>query len=323
MRIKCYLCLDKAQFMKTKLKIFVITAFIGLFAFASCDEVDSISIFDKNNIPEAIKEDFYARYGDVVVTDAVLWAYDGHIAIDFNDQNGIPCKATYQDGEWIMTTKDLGEDSFLLYVPDKVRQSFSELGYNNPRFDIIDNTNRAYEITRKGIDHEVYDFRFHIQLDDGSFAPLQILINEDGLILLNSREGYNKQELFYWADNTPFNIIDEKYPDADIRSYANNGGRHQYFIIHDERIKIVSFDLYSSDFIWTETVYELDEDANIPSKIMDYYEQLKITDSRYSDLMYDRLLFKESRFNNWYGFQDTKREDKLILWINVNVENDR
>lgn len=296
---------------------------IGFFALVSCDKSVPVDIFEDHNIPQEVVDDFHARYGDVVVTDAANWNDCDRIFINFNDAEGLPCEAAYKDGQWVLTTRDLGEVDFLSHLPVQVRESFVKLGYVRPRFDITDFTNRVLKITRKGIDHEVYDFRFHIELEDGTFTSIQVMINEDGLLLLNSREGYNKQENFLFVSSAPFDIIYEKYPGADVRSYADYGGRHQFFIIHEGRMKSVMLDSYSTefkDFMWRETEYELEADTIIPVRILNYLEQWVAAEPFFSGFSYDKILFRENSYNgDWYGFQDTKREDKLVLWVNVKV----
>ena len=304
-----------------KINNLITSGFIGLLVLASCDNTDPINVFEENNIPQNIENDFYARYGNVKVTDAVNYSYDGHITIDFKDEKGLLCESIYMNGEWIMSTTDLGANNFFANLPEKVYRSFRELRYSNPLFDIIDNTNRVYEIKRKGIDHEVYDFRFHIERPNGSFTPIQVLINEDGLVLLDTTIGYNKQEQIYWTTNSPYSIINSKYPEADIRSYANCGGKHLFYILHDGRIKTVQFISGSSDFVWEETTYKLDSDFILPVQIVESYIQRKANGPVFHGSSFDTILFKETETGCLYGLQDTKREDNVTFWISANIED--
>lgn len=291
-------------------KSFLLVSLLVSVTFSSCEKMSS-NIFEDNNIPKSIKDDFYSRYGNVKVTDAGINGEDRHISISFKDEDKLACQSIYLDGDWQMTIKDLGDKNFLKYVPPLVSNSFKRLGYN-PRFDVIEGHHHMSAVTRRGIEHETYDFCFSIQTETGTFTSVYVQINEDGLVLLDSR--VYRDYYRWWSSNAPFDFIKDNYSDADIRSYTTNSGYHEFRIMHDGFLKTVTFD-FGLNFGWKETVFYLPDGTTLPETIMEEYQARLKEDPYCSGFTYNKLLFKESCRGNWYGFTDTNREDQLTIWI--------
>lgn len=295
-----------------KIKSIIAATILGAMMLPSCDKFPA-SVFEDNNIPKSIEDDFYSRYGKVKVTYAGIEEEDRHISIRFKDEDKLACQSIYLDGEWQMTIKDLGNKNFLNTVPPIVSSSFKKLGYN-PRFDVFDGSNHMSAVTRRGIDHETYDFCFIIQTETGSFTSVYVQINEDGLVLLNTRVMHDSY--VWWSSNLPYDFIEDNYSGADIRSYTTFSGYHEFRIMHDGFLKTITFD-FGLDFDWKDTVFPLPDGTTLPQSVMTRYHEWLNENPQLGDFTYNKLLYKESRTGNWYGFTNTDREDQLLTWIKI------
>lgn len=295
-----------------KIKSLFISCLLGVIFFSSCEK-NPASVFEDNDIPKSIEDDFFSRYGNVKVTDAGIMGEDRHVSISFNDENQLACQSIYLEGEWQMTIKDLGNKNFLKYVPADVSNSFMRLGYN-PRFDVYDGSHHMSVVTRRGIEHETYDFSFTIQTETGTFTSVYVQINEDGLILLDTREARNYYK--WWSSYAPYDFIKDHYSGADIRSYTTYSGYHEFRIMHEGYLKTVTFD-FGLDYKWKETVFFLPDDTTLPQSVMERYQEWLNENPQWDDFTYNKLLYKESRTGIWYGFTDTDREDHLTTWFKI------
>lgn len=279
--------------MKKKNYFYYILTFIFLL-YTSCEN----DIQTKEDIPAAIKNDFTERYPLGHIETFHNYS-DGTQQLDFlNRENNQEASIWYMNELWKMTYTEIND---FQQLPTKVQQTFASSKYGHAK--IID----INKVERKGIREKLYTLHFQFSIGNTSNVEHYVLINNDGLLLTT----------FTWKPNDPrgninlsedhFSFIKEMYKGAEIRGYINNSGSHEYFILHNNKIKYVFFDgeKTSDIYFWKETKYELDKEAKIPENV------LKVLNNIYPNFVYTNVYCIESKTGNAYLFEDQNRDDKL------------
>lgn len=123
--------------------------------------------------------------------------------------------------------------------------------------------------------------------------------------------------VYTWTPNDPtwfvdlpkahFDFIYKKYDGSEIRGYQNNGGYYDYFVLHNDTLKFVSFrgEVETDYYFWKETRYEISLDTKVPDNVA------RVLKRDNPDFVYTNLYYIESPEGNAYLFQD-KNDDREL-----------
>lgn len=102
-------------------------------------------------------------------------------------------------------------------------------------------------------------------------------------------------------------FIYKKYDGSEIRGYQNNGGYYDYFVLHNDTLKFVSFrgEVETDYYFWKETRYEISLDTKVPDNVA------RVLKRDNPDFVYTNLYYIESPEGNAYFFQD-KNDDREL-----------
>lgn len=265
-----------------------------LLCFTACEK-DNSSIEDE--IPVAIKSDFSKRSPSAEIT--TFNNYSNNIClIDFIDQEQNKASAWYDNEDWKMTYTQIND---IQRLPFEVLNAFMGTPYCDAKEIKIAKTERA------GIEKGLYMIHFQYRWKDVENVEHYVFISEDGLLLSTFTWKPNDTRWFVKLPQDHFDFITKKYNGAEIKGYVNNAGEHEYFILHNDTIKYVTFrGNVSTDWrFWKETRYELNKDTKIPDNVATALTHID------PDFTYTNLYYIESNDGNWYFFQDKNKDNEL------------
>ena len=265
-----------------------------LLCFTACDKHNS-SIEDE--IPAAIKSDFSKRSPSAEIT-----AFNNHsnniCQIEFLDKEQNEASTWYDNEDWKMTYTQISD---IQQLPFEVLSAFMDTQYRDVKNIDISKTERA------GIDTGLYMIHFLYHRKNVENVEHNVFISEDGLLLSTFTWKPNDTRWFVNLPQDHFDFITEKYNGAEIKGYVNNAGEHEYFILHNDTIKYVTFGgTVSTDWgFWRETRYELNKNTKTPDNVATALTHID------PDFTYTNLYYIESNDGNWYFFQDKTRDNEL------------
>lgn len=268
----------------------------------SCDKEDKQII---EPISITIKNDFSTRHPFNEITSFQQYG-DGSFQIDFIDDNKNTGSSWYVNGAWQMTHTKISD---INQITPEAKVSFYRSEY------AFADIKEIYKTDREGIEKSLYTFYFQFPYKSTDNVEHYVFINDDGLFLSTFTWVPNDPTWFRQLPKENFEFIAKKYNNAEVRGFVNNGGIYEYFILHDDTIKYVSFDGRnpSTPIYWKETRYELDKDVKIPDNVA---KQLKKVDP---DFTYTNIYYIESNEGNRYLFEDRKRDNNLGYYISENI----
>lgn len=285
---------------------YVLACFLFVCATA-CDKENSMV----EEIPPIIKSEFSERYPKADISafhkyfeftsSGELWQ------IDFTDRSEYQSTVWYKaDGTWKMAHTKLKNIDDLSY---EAKRTFMSSVYGDAQIQEI------YKTERDGISGTLYTLFFEYPTKTSSNVVHYVFLNDDGLFLTKFTSFPNNPKYFVDLPEDHFEFMSEKYKGADIRGYANNGGKHEYFILQDGIIKYVFFEGKSATEpgFWKETRYELSKDTVVPDNVI---KHLKKTDP---DFVYTNLYYIEAKHGNSYLFVDMNRNNELGYYIDEEI----
>ncbi|MBP3774525.1 MAG: hypothetical protein ILA34_04150 [Bacteroidaceae bacterium] len=286
-----------------------------LLLFGSCSNKEHTvtDVFEENEIPESVVHDFFRRNGrDVSVTQARNFQSESFICIYYTDAQGMSAESHYSHGVWQLDMKRITD---MEQMPVRVIEALLNMGWGDMWMATSDD--RVALIVRNGIDHQLYDMRFHTPQADNSWLTCYLLINEDGTVLEQSHDGFNRSEWYRNLDDA-LDFVRTRYEGCDVRGHANHAGYDEFYILHDGYMKQVYFynnykKYKNMDDAWMKTEWELDAAHPLPDAVRMELDKIKADDT--SDFAYDRVFYRETLHGHCYGLQDSRREDALTYWI--------
>lgn len=274
-----------------------------LFLCITACEKEKTSIEDE--LPVAIKSDFSARYPSAQITHFQEYS-DNLGLIDFIDKEKNVASTWYADGTWEMTSTEIND---MRQLPQKVQSTFYNLGYRDAQ------NIEIYKTERDKI-AGLYILHFQYRWKKVENMEHYVFINDDGLYLTTFTWTPNDTRRLAKLPKDHLDFIAEKYNGAETRGYVNNGGHHQYFILHKDTIKCVSLrgEVATDKGFWQETRYELSIETKIPEHV------IKVLKQNDPNFIYTHIYYIESEEGNSYLLQDKKRDDELGYYIRENYE---
>lgn len=275
-----------------------------LAALSACNKEDGAI----EDIPRAIRNDLARRFPEIEIGNYQLGP-DGLSQINFTDKQQNEASVWYADEIWKMTHTKIEQ---LQQLSPAARSTFENSGYGDAS--LLD----IYQTEREGMEKSLYTLHFRYRWHKVENVEHYLFINDDGRLLAT----------FTWIPNDPsanvklpkahFDFIAQKYKGAEVRGYVNNGGSHEYFILHRDTLKYVFFggEVATDKGFWKETTYELRIDTQVPENVA---RRLKQDDP---DFIYTNLYYIESEAGNAYLFQDKNRENELGYRIAENIESE-
>lgn len=269
----------------------------------ACDKENSTI---EENIPAIMKSDFSERYPSAKITTFQNYS-DGLYQINFIDKEQNQAFIWYINETWGMTYTKIND---IDQLPPKTLSTFQNSGYGDAQ--IID----IYKTERVGIEKGLYTLHFKYSWKKIENMEHYVFINDDGLFLTTFTSTPNDPSSIVKLPESHFDFIAEKYNGAEIRGYINNGGAHEYFILHEGTIKYIFFggETATDKGFWKETRYELSKDVEIPANVVSVLKQ------NAPDFTYTNIYYIESDSGNKYLFQDKNHESELGYYIGEAIE---
>lgn len=274
----------------------------------ACDKENPIV---EESIPPIIKSEFSDRYPMAAISAFRKYSefiFSGELwQIDFTDRSENQVSTWYKsDGTWKMAHTKLKNIDDL---SDEAKRTFMSSMYGSAQIQEI------YKTERDGISGTLYTLFFYFPIKTSSNVAHCVFLNDDGLFLTKFTGFPNNPIYFVNLPEDHFEFISEKYKGAEIRGHVNNGGVHEYFILHEEIIKYVFFEETSATKrgFWKETRYELSNDTVLPDNVT---KHLKKTNP---DFAYTNLYYIEAESGNSYLLVDMDRDNELGYYIGENV----
>lgn len=206
--------------------------------------------------------------------------------IDFTDKSGSKSIAWYMsDGTWKMTQTELKTINDL---SPEAKDAFTSSIYGSAKVEGI------YKTERDSISNSLYTISFKYPYLESKDEMHYSFINDDGLFLNTYAKSEYDAVSIVNLPKKHFDFILKKYKDAEIRGYINNSGMHEYFILHEDKIKFVLLEWSSSRGLWKETRYELDIDFVLPDNVIKYMDRVA------PDFVYTNIYYIETELVNKY-----------------------
>lgn len=271
------------------------------------------NILSKSNVPVAFQKDFYQRFGyDTEVTYAYFDENENEIRIEFEDAAGLNGRATYQNGEWQLTSRVYSPEQFE-QLPAPVRQAFASLDLEAP-VGYFEEHGGIVEISRRGIGNTYYEFRFNTELGPRHYGAHAVVIDEDGNVLMHNNRGLNTGEWTVGLD-VFLAFIRDRYQGCDIRAYVNEG-YDVYYIYHEGLLKRVEFSNnavhYQSTEDWRETSWLIDRSC-VPDYVWDEFKDSCEKDRWDGSYEPTEFYYKETPRNNQFGLGGPVSETSTVI----------
>ncbi len=269
-------------------------------SFTACEKENEMEELTAE-IPVAIKRDFNAKYPLATITSFHAYS-DSLNEIEFvNDQQN-KASVWYDKNVWKFTYTKVDD---LKQLPVKVQDSFRNSPYANAT--VLD----IYKAERRGIKQPLYTLHFKYAIRKTPNVEHYVFISEDGLFIKTFTWQLNDPSWIIRLPQDHFNYIARKYSGAEIRGYVNNGGYNEYFILHEGKVKFVTFrgEKESDNGFWYETRYELGRDVVIPDNVISMLHKIN------PDFTYTHVYYIESPDGNSYLLQDKNHDQELGYYI--------
>lgn len=287
--------------MQSKSLIYTTLICMLFMTFTACEK----ETLQKEEIPITIKTDFITRYPLAEVT--AFHTFSGDLRqLEFINEDQNKASVWYVNEDWKMTHTQVDN---IKQLPLKALFSFGNSPYADAN--IID----IYKTEREGINKSLYTLHFKFPWKKTPNVEHYIFINEDGLFLKTISLAPNNPSYFVTLSKDHFDFISRKYIGAEIRGYINNAGAHEYFILHEDTIKYVSFGAEeASEYgFWKETRYELNLDVDIPDNVINQLQK------GHPGFTYSNIYYIESPRGNAYLFQDKNHDQELGYYIGESI----
>lgn len=279
--------------------VLCVLVFLISMMISSCERVKNDN--PEKNIPVSILEDFKSRYPNSILLKSESFDDYKTLYIDYNDQNSLVNTTVYLNGDWKLTQTEFDKRNFMNQLPLKVVKAYMEIGIEMDIEQFVrDNNSYVLGISRNGIDKKQYEFYFTAPYRDEAYEidnlTYTIVIDEDGNLLYNSHQTYNRS---IWMVNIDPSIrcVRERYPDAAIIGAVNDGGKIIFFISDNGVIKTVTTH-ETGKWEWKETSYPIN-DNDIPQSVLaeaDKYE------GEHPDVSLYSIHYVETQFGDFYRF---------------------
>lgn len=192
-----------------------------------------------------------------------------------------------QDGTWVSTCT---EDILLSEVPEAVLTAFKNSEYANYTIDEIE-----HFITP---DKEFY--RFELELKGAKDIKIDItLAGEISIAPSKDQDNHNDSKSYNLPDAVR-QIIESKYPGAQIKDVDYENGLLEVEIIHEGRDKEVYF---TDSSVWSYTSWELSK-QEVPAAVLD-----ALTKAYPNDVIDDDIHFVETPQGQYYAFELERGND--------------
>lgn len=274
------------------------------------------SLLSREGFPMEMQQDFFDRNGgNVRVTEAWYSSSDGSASIYFVDPAGHSCRSEYENEDWQLTLREYDRDNPVSCLPRTVGRAFKELGFE--AYCPISDDDRVVEISRRGIEHKYYEFRFNTELGPNLYALHFVLIDEEGVVLENANSYFNRMDCSVGYDEA-LSFIADRYAGCDVRGLANDSGYDIFYIFHDGRLKRVRFqnnfkvNYDSAAEGWRETVWQLDGFQAVPDYVWEEFQtrmELRPESERYRVAV---CYYLETPRGNYYGLEGPVSETTRI-----------
>lgn len=204
----------------------------------------------------------------------------------------------YVDDIWKMTRTKIADFNQLSLEAQTV---FENSKYRFAQFENI------YKTEREGMDRSLYTLHFLYQWKNVKDMTHYVCLNDDGMFLAVYTWTPNDSTWFVDLPKAHFDFIYKKYDGSEIRGYQNNGGYYDYFVLHNDTLKFVSFrgEVETDYYFWKETRYEISLDTKVPDNVA------RVLKRDNPDFVYTNLYYIESPEGNAYFFQD-KNDDREL-----------
>ena len=296
---------------------------VSLFLIAACGRLEfPESLLSREGFPVEIQQDFFDRNGgNVHVLEAWYSSSNGNASISFEDPAGHSCRSEYENGDWQLTLREYDRDNPVSYLPRTVGRAFKELGFE--AYCPMSDDDRVAEISRRGIEHKYYEFRFHTELGPNHYALHFVLIDEEGVVLENANSYFNRMDYSMGYDEA-LSFIADRYASCDVRGLANDSGYDTFYIFHDGRLKRVRFqnnfkvNYDSAAEGWRETVWQLDGLQDVPGYVWEEFQTcmgLRPESERYRVAV---CYYLETPRGNYFGLEGPVSETTRIMnWFEI------
>lgn len=273
---------------------YVLISIIFIYATA-CDKNDPLT----DILPEKVLTEFVNKFPNARMSD-----YSKHIEpfssaemwkVSFADNIGMKSNSWFNsNGSWKLTYTELNSIDDLTFW---AKRTFMRSEYADA------NIEQIYKTERDGLLGSLYTLYF-ISSDNVGF---NLLINDDGLFLNKTSWSLSAPSIIIDLPQDHFNFINDRYNDAEIRSYFYDFSEHEYIIKHEGKIKFVTFDWEDKEGSWKQTRYELDKNYQLPDNVIKYKEK-NFPDFEYTNIYYIELdkgneyLLMSEDGKNKYGY---------------------
>lgn len=221
----------------------------------ACDKEEQLI---EDEIPEMIKADLSKRYPSVEILNYQEYSNFSQINVIDKDQN--EASIWYVDDIWKMTRTKIADFNQLSLEAQTV---FENSKYRFAQFENI------YKTEREGMDRSLYTLHFLYQWKNVKDMTHYVCLNDDGMFLAVYTWTPNDSTWFVDLPKAHFDFIYKKYDGSEIRGYQNNGGYYDYFVLHNDTLKFVSFrgEVETDYYFWKETRYEISLDTKVPDNV--------------------------------------------------------
>lgn len=278
------------------------------------------SLLSKNDVPIPIRKDFYDRNGNsVTLTEVLNYRDENKVSICFTDQAGNTCESRYQNGSWLMTSKEFDPADLRQNLPSAVYDALVDRAGNpdNLRFE----RHGIMMYMRPGFAYAAYEFRATVRIAPGKNAYFFLLVNEDGTVLKDADSFFNYSGS---SDNlfSEMDYISGRYPGSVFRAQVNEGGKTLYIIDQDGFRKDVYFDYNSSGWdvseTWIESVWRV-EPESVPASARESFGDYFVRYPEAQRFEPDTYFYRETRHGGpCYGFSNYQSATEYrIVWVSA------
>lgn len=249
-------------------------------------------------IPEKVQIEFKSKFPNANITDFERsrdYLYSSEVwDIDFVDEFGNKSSACFNpNGVWKITYTELNSIDDLSFW---AKRTFMRLDCADEEIGNI------YRTERDGVLGSLYT----LFLTSNDNVLHNVYINDDGLLL--DHPFWNSNEMNYIINfpHEHFDFINEKYEDAEIRAYLYDFSEHRYIVLHEKKLKYITFKWFAEEGFWKETRYELDKDTILPDNVIKYMEKI------HPDFVYTNIYYVESDKGNSYLLGDRRWSGYIV-----------
>ena len=197
-----------------------------------------------------------------------------------------------QDGAWVSTCT---EDILLSEVPEAVLTAFKNSEYANYTIDEIEHF----------ITPEKEFYRFELEVKGGKDIKIDITLAGEVSVAPSKDQDNNKGSKSYNLPDAVRQIIESKYPGAQIKDVDYENGLLEVEIIHEGREKEVYF---TDSNAWSYTSWELFK-QEIPAEVLS-----ALTKAYPNDVIDDDIHFVETPQGQYYAFE-LERDNDIVVFI--------